>query len=527
MKFYDDDELADGFGADLDTEKPMSYKDEIDSEASPMLAQLNDDADDEVDRADMLEQASAAPTPMPMPKAAPSVEDQQKAALAKISPSAPEPAEPAPAVQAEPDDLEKEFDAGPSRADRLAQMMAEYRSLQEQAQSQNSLAGVMEGANRIGTAMAGRYSGKFDVDPNFMKGVRDNASQSVKNFEAQQAMRKTSQGLIDEDELRDPTSKISDFYGQMALKRGFTPEDIKGKSAWDIQQMSKVLGPNKTPKTPTLKSFHDNVSKKDLLGTPIEMPDGTMAMRDSSGNVYKNISPVLTPMLGIAQGTGGNFMFNRNENSMSPLNVPAPNIAPPTAEKKKPSTNELFRQINQSAPKDAAELRKAQDEFSKENSDSIHAYSNVDKVIQQIDEATTNPAKASQIGAMVSDLFEKGRKTDEDVKRYTARNGWMMKAEDWFKLNKDGTFDQSRANDIKNALTTFKSAVQAGLQNKINAKAANTHLATGGIDEQQMRDLVYKLGGTVTVRSKKGTQIDVPEDKAAKLIQTGRWEQVK
>lgn len=82
-----------------------------------------------------------------------------------------------------------------------------------------------------------------------------------------QALEKGTMGINDERTMRDPNSSISEFYRTMAGKRGFTPEQVSGKSAWEIQGMSKIM-----PKpTSTSKQFQ------------------TKNITDANGNIVKTV----------------------------------------------------------------------------------------------------------------------------------------------------------------------------------------------------------------------------------------------
>ncbi len=515
----DDEEELPAF--DLNVEGDLANKQEIDLESDNLLASLEDDVDGEVSDAESMEEDAALPMPeRPIPMQKPAImqppvippPDAMEAQAAVQPPLPPQPE----------GDLEQEFDRMPAMSgeDRLAQMMKQYKRLQMDASDNKRIAGFFDAGAQIGQAMAGRYSGKFDVDPNHTKHLREQADKPVKDFEQRRAMGKVNREFMDEATLRSVDSPVSDFYRAMAIKRGFDPKDVEGKSAWDLQQMSKVLGPNRMPKAPQKANFRDNVTGKDMAGV---FEDGHY--KDApGGTIFADVSPFQPAYFGTDPVSGGTVKLDKLTGAAAPVRAPAPKLQAPDPKKPPQTHEEMFREINRTAPKDAAELRKAQDEFSKENADAIHAYNNVDKVIEQIDEATTNPIKAAQIGAMVSDIFEKGRKTDEDVARYIKQNGWVERLKDWTTLNADGTFNSERAANLKQSLRSMKHAVGGGLKNKIGAKSKNTHLVTSGVDEGKKKDLIYKMSDVVKVKGKdSGKVIEVPADKAEALIKSGAF----
>lgn len=146
--------------------------------------------------------------------------------------------EPPSTVHVNPDEHEYPVSTGNKYDDLLQQ----YKDLQEKRRQNNILLGVMAGGQIAGQGITGRTTGKFDTDLSNIEMLRKMSNQSVEDLEGQVKIQPQITGLRDQSQMRDTSSPISEFFRQMAIKRGFDPQVVEGKSAWDLSEMSKVLG---------------------------------------------------------------------------------------------------------------------------------------------------------------------------------------------------------------------------------------------------------------------------------------------
>lgn len=86
--------------------------------------------------------------------------------------------------------------------------------------------------------------------------------------------------LKDAEQMRDPVSNISEFYRSMAIKRGFKPEEVAGKSAFDIQAMGKML-----PKPASSSKQFQTKNITDANGNIVK----TVVFDTSTGQVVNDI----------------------------------------------------------------------------------------------------------------------------------------------------------------------------------------------------------------------------------------------
>ena len=136
-----------------------------------------------------------------------------------------------------------------------------------------------------------------------------------------------------------------------------------------------------------------------------------------------------------------------------------------------------FGDLNPTQRKEMKDLR---EDFDKETADVRDSYDKIKGLTtKQINLAIKNPISASQLGAQVATIFENGRLTDEDVLRYTKRNGISDRVVDTLANLRDGTITKSKASEIKESLDVFNDILAAQISERALEKAQVMEQAYG------------------------------------------------
>lgn len=154
-------------------------------------------------------------------------------------------------IQTEVEDLSAQFPEGPAEPEveqpptiqpRPIQTakLDEFQQLLAERQARLRDLNMLKAAQNIGQAFVGGHTGNFKVDHSLLDDLSKQANIPVEDYSLKQKIQKARTGLVDDEELRNPKSKISAFFRLMAKQRGL--EVTEDMSAWDIQNMGKVMG---------------------------------------------------------------------------------------------------------------------------------------------------------------------------------------------------------------------------------------------------------------------------------------------
>jgi outer membrane lipoprotein SlyB len=169
------------------------------------------------------------------------------------------------------------------------------------------------------------------------------------------------------------------------------------------------------------------------------------------------------------------------------------------------SEQTFFQKLNPNQRDQFSALRK---EFASETKAIRDSASKVDGLIdKQVDLAMTNPIASAQLGAQVATIFENGRLTDEDVLRYTRRNGIPDKVADILIDLKKGVISSDKAEDIKESLIVFKEVMEENINNRAAEKAA-MFSADHGLDPKTTASNFFPR---VNIRKRVSKQQDKPK----------------
>lgn len=126
---------------------------------------------------------------------------------------------------------------------------------------------------------------------------------------------------------------------------------------------------------------------------------------------------------------------------------------------------------NQFAQNERELIDKFTKEFASETKPVRESLSKVERISGKAIDAIDNPIAASQLGAEVATIFENGRLTDEDVKRYTRRLGITDRVEDALQSIYDGTINEEKAKLIQQTLRDYAKNTKLILSKKADEKS--------------------------------------------------------
>jgi hypothetical protein len=121
----------------------------------------------------------------------------------------------------------------------LESRLNEYKQLQQESGKNFRNLAMFDALSQAGQAIAARHTPGFK--PKSSLDLYEKFSQQpVNDYSAGIKQEGQDISLTDMQQMRDPGSKISEFYRSMAKKRGLEVDD--NMSAWDLAQMSKIMG---------------------------------------------------------------------------------------------------------------------------------------------------------------------------------------------------------------------------------------------------------------------------------------------
>lgn len=152
---------------------------------------------------------------------------------------------------------------------------------------------------------------------------------------------------------------------------------------------------------------------------------------------------------------------------------------------------ESVEQYSKLNPNQRKAVEKLRDEFATETKDVRNALGSMKGADNMIDLATTNPNASSSLGALVAKIMESGgRLTDQDVVRYTNREGIATKLQDLALKWETGTISPEKARDIKETLTTYSEALRKSLSQRAIEKSKVME-STYGIKPETVAPVVF------------------------------------
>lgn len=319
---------------------------------------------------------------------------------------------------------------------RLEEALAERDKRSRYAAFIEAMAGI--GASPS-TAVGGRFNAKSDY-------LRGRAQDPIEKYKRLMQIQKERQKKSEETAEKDRQLKVAEAFRSKLKEQGVeglspemnTQEMLQYKKSFEEATGQKIIG------------------QKNLVNKQTGQPELHFVMQDGS-IVPTGRTPAYAPAIQVnpktqepefVQKTGGTSptpVFEKSEpkKDETKTDKDKPVIADP---------RDVYNSLNKAERNVVADTKKTFDNLTKE---SQLAISKVDSIAKKATDATTNPIAAAQLGAETAGIFENGRLTDEDVKRYTRRRGILDKFTDALRTAQSGTITPEKAELIQETLTNY------------------------------------------------------------------------
>lgn len=331
--------------------------------------------------------------------------------------------------------------------------------------------------------------------------------------------------LFDADELRNVDSEISGFYRSMAMKRGFTPEDVEGKSAYDIANMGKILG------HPT--SGTRNFQTKQITD-PATGQIKTVVFDTSTGQMVNEMGTA-----GFAQRAVENKRTGEMENynpaigrTTAPLSGPSQQTP---VDAQAPTPKITREQLSVNKQKQLDDYRKMFLEDTKEDRTALQASKGIQNIL------ASGKALDGDILRLVQNKFarasgERGAMTEQDVAPYGGRQAVVDRINRQMKMWTSGKINDDDRKFLSGLATMMQKQTESDLGQrtkffsnnlyqdlKSDPQLQNAEFNPASVESLLGSDVYTDPGrGKVKVRSKKtGKEFMLDSTKVEKARQDG------
>lgn len=384
-------------------------------------------------------------------------------------------------------------------------------------------ADLREGAAGLAAALAG---GKSQYSA---KNLRDRAeleTQDVtKGIEAKNL-----------EELNNPGSDISKFAQERAnsILKTINPESpLLGKlSSMTAQQLKTVFGDKVLGGTDGKDSravaAGNYVDAK--TGQPLHFDEGIKKwVNGITGKIVDENTTISRPIAYTDPLTGGRGFFSAQGMVGAGGKLPEPVVLAPEETK----TLGDFKVSGGITPKDTDTIDKDKEGFESSVKDTAKIVDGLTGVDALVDEALKNPNAYSSIGGIVGGLFEPGKLTDEDAKRYVQSSGILNRIRDLDAKYRTGKMDPGLAAEIKGTARAYRAQLEQIIKEKALRKAEATKKGLVGsarkeIPTSTIADYYYQpkqnLTGSsemVKVISPDGKTGSIPKSNLEKALKKG------
>lgn len=451
---------------------------------------------------------NAIPLPQqsPMTQREPAVEDELELGPPSVGPADLE-TEIQMAAQDSGIDLSQPEETPASPLQTKESLLEQYRNAQKSHQDNLQNLALLQGGNQIAQGFARGFGSNIGAGEEGIKALRDASESKVKGLEGEADMSKKTMSLDEEMKMADPQSDISQFYRQQAyamLKKLKPDEDFEGQ----LDNMSAA----QLQKIPGMKNMFGGGQKANNRYVTLQNPDGTVVSKVISLDTGETIKDL--GLAGYALGnavdpvTGMPYQNSKSDPNMQYFNKPTPGMgggqkqstpnpdgSPAKEEPKKRSTYGDYRATGMISPKEVEGfVNKDKEGFEQQNAPKINIMSGLASVQTLAQEATKNANAASSLGGMVGSLFEPGKLTDEDARRYVEQKGLMNKAQNWVTELASGTITPERAKEIAQTAKVYGDELQKIVRRNAVSYADRTRqgLIKGSeIDPEVLADFYY------------------------------------
>lgn len=385
-----------------------------------------------------------------------------------------------------------------------------YRSLpgaQKDYQDRIGNLDMLAGANKIAQAFAMGSGGKIDDGSELVSGLKKSAGIPVDQIKQKLDMAGESMKMGSMAEMVDPKSDVSKYTREQAyaLLKKLNPDvDYSGK----LDNMSA----EQLQKLPGMKNLGSSRPTQNRYVT-VQDPDGKVRSKlinMDTGDTIKELG-----LAGYALGsqidpvTNMPYQISKSDPTMQIMSRRTPGMGATSksqegsssdvgmkespAEKKQ--TYGSYRASGVISPREVTDfVNKDKEGFEQQNAPKMTIMSGLDSVKALANEAIKNPNAAASLGGIIGSLFEPGKLTDEDAKRYVARLGLANKASDWMNEAAKGTIKPERAKQIVQTAKAYRDELDKIVRKNAAAYATRTKsgLIRGEeVDPEILADFYY------------------------------------
>jgi hypothetical protein len=441
-----------------------------------------------------------------------------------------------------------EITKGPSYYEDILKAYKSLPGAQKDYQNKIGNLDMLQGANQIAQAIASGSGAKIGDASDLVNSLKKSAGIPLDQIKQTMDTAGDSMKMGSLAEQVDPNSSVSQFAREraittMATKGGKLDPKLKAKyeeqfSGMSAHQLEK-LG---------FKNSGSERSSQNRYVT-VQDPDGKVRSKLIDMNTGETIKEL--GLAGYALGSGIDpvtnmpYQISKSDPSMQMMTRPTPGMTSPKSPsgatsdvgaenvpaKEEKDTYGSYRAKGIISPLEVRDfVNKDKEGFEQQNAPKMTIMSGLDSVETLANEATKNPNAAASLGGIIGSLFEPGKLTDEDAKRYVARLGLWNKAQDWMKEAATGTIKPERAEQIVQTANAYKTELDKIVRKNAQAYATRTKsgLVRGKeVDPEILSDFYYtskyqdgKLNaglptpkaGMVRFKDSKGKTHDIPKE---------------
>lgn len=326
-------------------------------------------------------------------------------------------------------------------------------------------ADLQEGIAGLASALSG---GKSQYSA---KNLRDRAELETVDFNK----KVEAQNLI---EINDPKSDVSKFAQERAYTflKSINPESpLLGKlNNMTAQQLKtvfgdKVIGGSPESKDSKAVAAGNYVDAK--TGQPLHFDEGLKKwVNGITGKVVDENTIISRPIAYTDPLTGSRGFYSAQGMIGAGGQLPENVTQIPIQQK----TLGDFKVSGEITPIDTKTIDKDKEGFESSVKDTAKIVDGLTGVDALVDEALKNPNAFSSIGGIVGGLFEPGKLTDEDAKRYVQSSGILNRIRDLESKYISGTMSPELAAEIKGTAKAYRTQLEQIIKEKALRKAEAT-----------------------------------------------------
>lgn len=416
--------------------------------------------------------------------------------------------------------------------------------LQDQRRTGQLVGAGLTAGNKIAQSIAMGSGAKIDAGADAGKEVERLYAQPLEDYKEKQKQLleevkglKSQSDISSELEKNDPKSDISKFMREQAYS---TLKTLDPDNKMGLQGKLDNMSASQLEKLPGLKSTMSSSGAKDIgygnnvtfTGDPLSLRNGKLfnlaKQRDYSADLDGPIArPIMYKDQFGARGlmSPGGFSASGHSQSLSNGDNKAQNLSKDKSKIEDKNNIGYYRKANIITPEDWDKvILKDKEGFEQANRDKINIVSSLKAIDSSVDEALVNPQQMASLGGIVASLFEPGKLTDEDAKRYVRRLGLSNQFRDLIQEKFSGTMNEDLAKEIKRTAKTYRESMDKVINDNAlrYSKASSKGLVNSDkVDPKVLADFYYQRqtndGNTVQVKGADGKTYNISREKYEQL----------